>query len=172
MTIAPATATGTATSVPATSTPTPRPTSRSCVVSVVQLRAQPHALSRPALAVNDLRNVFGEGSRAVSRTPLFFSDGRLVAFLGGQYGRSGWSYRSLACGRRTLIDLRGVITGGLTNPRGRRHTDLRGDTFRVRVTRDAVRPRTPLTFSVRVEIPVIGFRGTYHHLRGAVNARR
>ncbi len=172
-TLAPATATGTATSAPATatvsrtatSTPT-RPTSRGCVVAFVQLRAQPHARSRPALAVNDLRNVFGEGSRATSSTPLFFSDGRLVAFY------SSRSYRSLACGRYTLFDVRGVIIGGGTNLRGRRHTNLRGDAFRVRVTRDAARRRQPLTFSVRVEIPRIGFDRTYHHLRGAVDILR
>ncbi len=166
-TAVPATTTGTA-----TSTPMSRPTSPGCVVAFVQLRAQPHALSRPALAVNDLRNVFGEGSRAVSRTPLFFSDGRLVAFLGGQPIRSGWSYRSLACGPRTLLDLRGAIFAGVTNLRGRRHTDLRGDAFRVRVTRDATRRRQPLTFSVRVEIPRIGFDRTYHGLRGAVDILR
>ena len=181
-TAVPATTTGTATSAPATSTatgtrtatatPTPRPTTSGCVVAFVQLRAQPRALSRPALAVNDLRNVFGEGSRAVSRTPLFFSDGRLVAFLGGQPSRTGWSYRFLACGRYTLIDLRGAIFAGETNLRGRRHTDLRGDSFRVRVTRDAVRRRQPLTFSVRVEIPRIGFDRTYHRLRGSVDIPR
>jgi len=185
-TVAPATgtgtgtaeATGTATEVSettetatstSTSTPTPRPTGSGCVVSVVQLRAQPHAHSRPALAVDDLRNVFGEGSRAVSRTPLFFSDGRLVAFVGGQPNRSGWSYRSLTCDSSALIDLRGVIAGGLTNLRGRRHTDLSGDGFWVRVTRDAALPRT---FNVQVEIPVIGFNHTYHHLRGTVDVRR
>ena len=125
-----------------------------------------HALSRPALAVNDLCNVGREGSRAVSRTTLFFSDGRLAAFY------SSTSYRSLACGRRMLVDVRGVIVGGETNLRGRRHTDLHGDSFRVRVTRDAVRPRTPLIFNVRVEIPRIGFDRTYHGLRGTVDVRR
>ena len=142
------------------------------MVSVVQLRAQPHALSRPALAVNSLRNVGGEGARAVSEAPLFFSDGRLVAFYGGQPSRSGWSYRSLACGPHTLLDLRGAILVGVTNLRGQRHTDLRGDSFRVRVTRDAVRPRQPFTFSVRMEIPRIGFDRTYHRLRGAVDILR
>ena len=180
-TVAPATtaateATGTATATEAaeatetaTSTPTPQPTGSGCVVSAVQLRAQPHARSRPALAVDDLRNVFGKGSRAVSRTPLFFSDGRLVAFVGGQPNRSGWLYRSLTCNGSVLIDVRGVIAGGLTNLRGRRHTDLGGDGFWVRVTRDAVLPRA---FNVQVEIPVIGFNHTYHHLRGTVDVRR
>ncbi len=167
-----ATATGTATPPAATSTPTLRPTGTGCVIAFVQLRAQPHARSRPALAINSLRNVGGEGSRAVSRTSLFFSDGRLVAFFGGQPSRTGWSYRFLACGVRTLLDLRGVIFGGETDLRGRRHTDLQGDAFRVRVTRDARRPRQPFTFSVRVEIPRIGFDRTYHHLRGSVDVRR
>jgi len=135
-------------------------------VSFVQLRAQPHALSRPALAVNDLRNVGREGSRATSRTSLFFSDGRLIAFY------SSRSYRSLACGRDTLIDVRGVIAFGGTNLRGGRHTNLRGDAFRVRVTRAVARRRQPLTFSVRVEIPRIGFDRTYHRLRGAVDVLR
>jgi len=166
------TATGTATPASATSTPTPRPTGTGCVVAFVQLRAQPHALSRPALAVNDLRNVGGEGSRAVSCTSLFFSDGRLAAFFGGQPGRSGWAFRSLACGRRTLLDLRGAVFEGETNLRGRRHTDLRGDAFRVRVTRDAAPSRQPFTFSVRVEIPRIGFDRAYHGLRGAVDVLR
>jgi len=157
---------------PSSGTFTPTPISPGCVVSVVQLRAQPHALSRPALAVNSLRNVGGEGARAVSEAPLFFSDGRLVAFYGGQPSRSGWSYRSLACGPHTLLDLRGAILVGVTNLRGQRHTDLRGDSFRVRVTRDAVRPRQPFTFSVRMEIPRIGFDRTYHRLRGAVDILR
>jgi len=175
-TAVPATTTGTATSAPATSTatgirtatstPTPRPTGTGCVVAFVQLRAAPRPLSRPALAVNNLRNVGGEGSRARSDTPLFFSDGRLVAFY------SSKSYRSLACGRYTLIDVRGVIAFGGTNLRGTRHINLRGDAFRVRVTRDAPRRRHPLTFSVRVEIPRIGFDRTYRHLRGAIDIPR
>jgi len=42
----------------------------------------------------------------------------------------------------------------------------------VRVTRDPLQRRQPVSFSVRVEIPRIGFDRTYHHLRGSVDIPR
>jgi len=116
--------------------------------------------------VNGLRNVSQEGSAATSRTSLFLSDGRLVGFY------SSKSYQSLACGRYTLIDVRGVIAWGATNLPGKQHINLLGDIFRVRVTRDRARDVRPLTFSVRVEIPRLRFDRTYHALRGSVDMQR
>jgi len=156
----------TAATPPLPETATPQPISPGCAVSFVQVRAQPQPLSRPALAVNGLRNVSRERSPATSRTSLFFSDGRLVGFY------SSKSYQSLACGRYTLIDVRGVIAWGATDLPGKRHINLLGDIFRVRVTRDRVRDLHPLTFSVRVDIPRLRFDRTYRGLRGSVDMQR
>jgi len=158
-TVAPPTATATATA-------TRRPGLHGCTVSLLLLRSNPHRFSRPTVAVEGLRTTRGEGSRAVSSTPLFFSDGRLVAFF------SYRSYRSLACGIRTRIDVRGTIAFGTTNVRGKRHIYLRGAAFRLRVTRDPLHRKRPTTFSVRVQIPVIGFDRTYRRLRGVIDVQR
>jgi len=135
------------------------------VVAFVQLRTS-SLRPRPALAVNGLRNVGREGSRATSKTALFFSGSVRVSFYASR------SYHYLACGRYTLLDVRGVIVSGGTVPRGKRHVNPRGDTFRVRVTRDPLQRRKPVTFSVRVEIPRLRFDQTYRRLRGAIDIRR
>ncbi len=161
-----ATATVTPPTATVTATPTMRPSPRGCTVSLLLLRSILDRFSRPAVAVEGLRTTREEGSRAVSSTPLFFSDGRLVAFF------SYRSYPYLACGVRTRIDVRGTIAFGTTNVRGKRHIYLRGAAFRLRVTRDPLHRKRPTTFSVRVQIPVIGFDRTYRGLRGVIDVQR
>jgi len=138
-----------------TGTPTPRPTPRGCNVAFLVLKGTSGHPARPALAVNNLRNVRGEGSAAVSRTPLFFADGRGVTF------HSTRSYRVLICGVVTLVDVQGTIHDGSATVGSRRHAihiNLRGASFELRVKRDPQRghPRRghvpPPTYNVQVRI--------------------
>ena len=166
---------------PPAGTATPRPTPRGCNVSFLVLKGTSGHPARPALAVNRLRNVRGEGSPAVSRTPLFFADGRGVTF------HSNRSYRLLICGVVTLVDVQGTIHDGSANVGSRRHSvhiNLRGASFELRVKRAPQRGHArrghvpPPTYNVQVRIsgPNRAHRYSlylaYAGLRGSFDIRR
>jgi len=153
---------------PTTVGPTPRPL-HGCVVAALNLAAP--ALRgvrnpRPTLTVNDVRNARGEGSRATSYTPVFYADGQGVSFS------SGRSYQALVCARYTLVDLKGVVLGGQSHPRGHGSTNLRGDRFELTVTEDSRRRRQPATFSVRLRIPRVHYDRTTRSMHGRLDVKR
>jgi len=158
---------------PAPTTPVP-PVARGCSMGpLLLLRARPVPFSRPVVVVEGLHNTRGEGSSATSRTTLFVSDANTVAF----YSRK--SYQSLACGRFTLIDLRGTIQSGGTNVRGKRHILLNGLGFRLRITAERKVGRHAQTYSARVEITqirrhhtFISYQHTFKGLQGVVTITR
>jgi len=155
--------------VPAATVVSTPPPLHGCTVSALGL----HALTprkvrapRPASAVDDVRNVRGEGSRATSRTPVFYADGQQVSFY------SSRSYVSLVCARYTLVDLTGTVIFSQPSARGHHGVNLRGDRFELTVREEPRRRRQPVTYDLRLRIPRIHYDRTAKRLVGTLLIKR